>query len=139
VKIKATQLGDEDYAAAPEVVHTLTATKARQTIQFDLTSAGLHVGESIMLSARASSGQPVTFRLLSGPAELYRDTLVGTGAGRVELEAEQPGDGKYLPAKTKRSLVFVKRSQTILFEQVRDREVGEPPFTISAKRHLVCR
>src|SRR6185369_11838526 len=36
VKLKATQLGDENHAAAPEIVHTLAVAKAKQTIRFDL-------------------------------------------------------------------------------------------------------
>jgi hypothetical protein len=131
VKIKATQSGDENHAPAPEVVKTLTAIKARQTIRFDLTREELPIGESIQLTATASSGQPVTFRLVSGPAELKDNTLVGKGAGRVEIEAEQPGDGKYLPAKVQRSILVIKCSQEILFEQLRDRKVGEPPFVIN--------
>jgi hypothetical protein len=132
VKIKATQSGDETYGPAPDVVHTLTVVKARQTIDFDLSGESLQVGDSMLLTATASSGEQVTFRLLSGPAELNGNALVGTGAGRVEIEAEQRGDGKHQPAKTQRSLLVVKRSQKITFEKLPDRKLGEPPFFLSA-------
>src|SRR6185369_11167197 len=92
----------------------------------------LQIGDAIVLAAATSSGQPVTFRLVSGAAELKGNTLVGTGTGGVEIEAEQVGDIRYLPAKIHRKLMVIKRSQDILFEQPRDRKVGEPPFIISA-------
>ena len=133
VKIKASQSGNDDYAAAPDVVHTLNASKARQTIRFDLARNELQIGDAVLLTAAASSGQLITFRLLSGPAELFGDSLVGTGAGKVEVEAEQVGNAKYLPTKVQRSLEVIKRPQSILLDPLQTRKVGEQPFNISAK------
>src|SRR5205823_3062009 len=43
VKLRASQGGDEDYAAAPEVVETLRAAKANQAIRFDLAKNELQI------------------------------------------------------------------------------------------------
>ena len=133
VKIRATQAGDENYAPAAEIVQTLTASKARQTIRFDLACNELQIGESILLAATASSGQPIAFRLISGPAELAGDSLVGTGAGTVEIEAEVQGNNQYLPATARRSVRVVKRSQQIHLEALRNRKLSESPFGVGAK------
>ena len=50
------------------------------------------------LNATASSGLPVTYALLSGPATLNNDTVQITGPGPVTIQASQPGDAFYLPA-----------------------------------------
>ncbi len=50
------------------------------------------------LDATASSGLPVTFSLLSGPAILTGNSVEVTGAGPITLQANQAGDALYLPA-----------------------------------------
>jgi len=50
------------------------------------------------LGATASSGLPVTYTLLSGPASLVNDTVQLTGPGAISVQAGQPGDATYLPA-----------------------------------------
>ena len=52
----------------------------------------------IALNARASSGLPVRFALLGGPAVLTDHSLQVTGVGAVTVQANQPGDAFYLPA-----------------------------------------
>jgi hypothetical protein len=52
----------------------------------------------IALTATASSGLPITFEVVSGPATLSGSTLTLTGAGDITLRATQQGDDAYLPA-----------------------------------------
>src|SRR5690349_14026665 len=65
--ITASQDGDNTYAAAPEVARSfqLTAGQAAQTISFTLPSEvvqpGVPVGQSVALSASASSGLGLSF------------------------------------------------------------------------------
>ncbi|MEZ4849695.1 MAG: LamG domain-containing protein, partial [Bacteroidia bacterium] len=52
-----------------------------------------------VLDATASSGLPVQFQILSGPATISGDTLKLDGTdGTVIVEASQPGDTTYSPA-----------------------------------------
>lgn len=50
------------------------------------------------LNATASSGLPVTFTLLSGPAFLAGNTLTITGVGTVVIDASQAGNSNYFAA-----------------------------------------
>lgn len=82
----------------PRSVQALFAMKESQTITFpalDDTSVGTG---TIPLDATASSGLPVSFVLLSGPATLASNELQITAPGAVTIEARQDGNEFYLPA-----------------------------------------
>jgi len=51
-----------------------------------------------VVSATASSGLPVTFSVLSGPATLSGNTLTFTGTGTVVIAADQAGNANYSAA-----------------------------------------
>ncbi len=53
---------------------------------------------SFALSATASSGLPVTFTVVSGPASITGNTVTITGAGNVTVRASQAGNSNYLAA-----------------------------------------
>src|SRR5205814_2347427 len=69
---------------------------------------------------------------VSGPGQLSGDSLVASAAGRVEVEAEQPGDNTYQAAKAQQSVTVVKRAQQIQWEQVPNKRLGEAAFRIKA-------
>ncbi len=77
---------------------TLTVTPAAQTIAFSTISTQAYGAAPLTLAATASSGLPVTFVLVSGPATLSGDTLTLTGGGTVAAEATQAGNSDYLAA-----------------------------------------
>ncbi len=83
---------------APNVSGTLVVAKANQAISF--TAIGdKQIGVSaFMLDATATSGLPVTFTLVSGPASLVGAVLSLTGVGSVIVRASQPGDTNHNPA-----------------------------------------
>ncbi len=81
----------------PKWVQAVFVAKAAQSIIFD-APATQNVGASFPLAATASSGLPITFTVVSGPATFSAGTLTITGPGIVTLEASQPGDGFYLAA-----------------------------------------
>lgn len=73
------------------------AAKAAQTITF--TSPGNQgQGASFGLSANSSSGLPIAFTVVGGPATLSGTTLTVTGPGTITVEATQGGDAYTLPA-----------------------------------------
>lgn len=74
--------------------------KAAQTISFDPPGDHALGAPPFALTASASSGLPVSFSLLSGPALLIGATVELIGAGPVTVAANQPGDAFYLPATT---------------------------------------
>lgn len=72
--------------------------KASQTISFGPVTNCVYGTPSVALSASASSGLPVAFSVLSGPANLSGNTITVTGAGVIVLNASQTGDANFLPA-----------------------------------------
>ena len=62
-----------------------------QTITFNPPATALDPGPAIVLSATASSGLPVSFSVLGGPASLSGNTLSFTGRGTVTVQALQGG------------------------------------------------
>jgi hypothetical protein len=68
--------------------------KESQTITF-AAPADTILGQTVTLSASASSGLPVSFTVLGGPATLSGSTLTTTGVGLVTVRATQSGNGSY--------------------------------------------
>lgn len=77
---------------------TLVIAKAPQTISFPAPSNRVFGDPPFDLSASASSGMPVSFNLLGGPATINGSTITLTGAGIVTVLASQQGDANHLPA-----------------------------------------
>jgi hypothetical protein len=79
-------------------VQALFVPKSAQTISFPvLPDQSLGAGP-VTLNATATSGLPVTYAVVSGPATITGNQLMITGAGVIVVEAQQPGDGTYLSA-----------------------------------------
>jgi autotransporter-associated beta strand protein len=77
---------------------SLAASHVPQAITFP--NPGTHFASDVVtLGASASSGLPVSYSVVSGPATLgVGNTLAFTGAGWVTVVADQPGDGLWLAA-----------------------------------------
>ena len=130
VVITATQSGDANYEAAPEVMQTIVVSATPltpQTIMFSPSMTGT-VGTDIVLAATATSTLPVTFAIESQTPTMGGSTvatLVGgntlmlTGAGTVTITARQSGgrDGAtvYAPAEVMQTITVGQGTQTITF------------------------
>ncbi len=79
---------------------TLVVAAANQTITFAAVPDKTYGDAPITLSATASSGLPVSFSLVSGPARLTGNVLTLTGAGSVTVRAAQGGSADYLAASS---------------------------------------
>ncbi|MBY0522984.1 MAG: Ig-like domain repeat protein [Gemmataceae bacterium] len=84
--------------SAVATVSLRTIALATQTLTFDPLAPVILNGSPIVLSATASSGLPVTFRVLSGPGTVNNNALTLSGAGVVLVEARQDGNEAYAPA-----------------------------------------
>lgn len=98
--VRATQPGNEQYAAATPVDVTLSdIAKRSQTITFAQLANRKVNAAPISLTATASSGLPVSFALVTGPATLSGTTLTLAGSpGNVVLRATQAGNLEYAEA-----------------------------------------
>jgi formylglycine-generating enzyme required for sulfatase activity len=74
-----------------------------QTISFAPLSDRLLTMSPFTLSATSSSGLPVSFAIMSGPATLNGSTVTLTNTGRVTIRAEQAGNDVYGPANAEQS------------------------------------
>jgi hypothetical protein len=95
VVVRATQAGNNNYNAAPAVDRSFVVSKANQTISFGSLSSKTFGNAPFALSATASSGLPVSFQILSGPATISGNTITITGVGTVTVRATQAGNSNY--------------------------------------------
>jgi hypothetical protein len=95
VTLHATQAGDATYAAAPPVEQSFSVSRGNQSITFYPLEDRQLGTQPLELNAIASSGLPVRFTLVSGPATLAGSTLTVTNTGTVKIWALQPGDANY--------------------------------------------
>ena len=80
-----------------------------QTITFTPPANKKNGDAPFALTATSTSGLPVILTLVSGPATLSGNILTLTGAGKVVLQATQPGNRDFTAAKPlKRTLTVAK-------------------------------
>lgn len=105
--------------------------KQSQTITFPTIADHTFGDPTIPLVAAASSGLPVAFSVISGPATLTSsNTMTLTGAGTVTVQASQAGDSSYNPAaSTNLAFSVSKANQSISFTLIPAKSAGDVPFT----------
>ncbi len=110
-----------------------------QSIHFSSTPpGGAVVGSTYSIAAAASSGLPVAFSADASSAGVC--TVAGTtvslvGTGTCAIDADQAGNGSYLPApQVQQSFAVGKVAQTISFTTTppAGAVVGGPAYTVSA-------
>jgi hypothetical protein len=104
--VRASSAGNETTNAASADVNfgnpqpAATPTRTAQQITLAVGSTDVAAENPFTLDATASSGLPVTYTVISGPATVAGNTITFTGTGNVTLRAAQEGDGTYAPAET---------------------------------------
>jgi hypothetical protein len=76
----------------------LSESRQHQGLTFDPPLPAFLTHHPLTLAATASSGLPVTYQVISGPATVAGVLLTLTGEGKVVVRAEQGGDAQFLPA-----------------------------------------
>ncbi|MFN7138926.1 MAG: FG-GAP-like repeat-containing protein, partial [Limisphaerales bacterium] len=133
VTVRASQGGNDAYHPAPNVDRSFEVAKASQSIAFSDLPDRTYGDQPFSLSATASSGLPVSFNIVSGPATLSGDTLTITGAGHITVRATQAGNANYNPAQNvDLSFDVQKANQTLTFGSIANRTYGDQPFTPNA-------
>ena len=93
VTLQVSKAQDENYMAATATA-VVSVTKASQTVTFS-PIPNQTVTNTVTLAASASSGLPVSFHLVSGPATLSGNQLAFSAVGSVSVAACQNGDAFY--------------------------------------------
>ena len=87
-----------------------TVAKGDQTISFSPIADQVYGASPIPLSAISSVNLPVSYSVVSGPAYVSANHLYITGAGAVEVQADQAGNATYNAAlRSKRPLPLPPR------------------------------
>jgi len=125
--------GDSNYSSSQSstvAINSILLTA--QTITFSNPGAQTY-GTPLTLSASASSGLPVSFAVIAGPATLSGNTLTFTATGSVTVQATQGGNASYAPA-TPVSVTFTVNpaAQTIAFPNPGPLPNGVAPVTLTA-------
>ena len=139
VVIEVTQAGNPSYESAPAQQVSFDVMKAAQTISPGPMPSGLYYSPNplttFLLSSTASSGLPVSYGLVSGPATVNPTTGAGTvsGAGTVIIELTQAGNPSFDSAPAHQiSFDVLKAAQTIEFQPIGNQSFGESPFALIA-------
>lgn len=100
-----TELWDFDYRSGglPSATGLIeykpvVMTRKDQSITFEAIPDQAPGDSLVMLSAKASSGLPLTLSLVSGPATLSANKLTITSGGSITVRASQHGNEAYNPA-----------------------------------------
>jgi hypothetical protein len=85
-----------------------------QTVTFPTIPTLTYPVGPFALNATASSGLPVSYAVLSGPASITGNMLTITGAGFVTVQASQAGNAEYAPATAVAQTFVVNQASTTL-------------------------
>jgi photosystem II stability/assembly factor-like uncharacterized protein len=133
--LTATQGGDDNFLAAPDVQASFNVDKANQTITFGSLSNATFGDADIPLGATSDSGLAVSYTaspsstctIVSGPAVHI------VGAGTCTVTASQAGNDDFNTASdVQQSFTVAKADQTITFGPLANKTFGDPDFTVSA-------
>ncbi len=87
----------------------------------------------VKLQATASSGLPVFYQKISGPATISNDSLIVTGVGTIIVKALQPGDDVFKEALSKNdTIIVIKGNQTISFDSIPNQIFSGDPIQLFA-------
>jgi gliding motility-associated-like protein len=134
VIITASQSGDANFNAAPDVPQTLIVSKADQTISFSALPSKTFGDADFSLSATSSSGLSVSFASSNPLVATVTGTTVHLVApGSCTITASQAGDANYnAAADMPQTLTVNKIDQTITFGAIPAKTYGDADFSISA-------
>lgn len=129
--ITASQPGDQNYLAAPQIQQTLVISRAAQTITFPELPAVTFLDPDINPGASSSSGLPVAYTSSNTSVAVITGGLIQiTGAGTAVITASQAGDTDYEAASAvTRTLVVGKADQSITFPAMSTVTYGDPAVT----------
>jgi hypothetical protein len=106
--------------------------KGSQTITFNPPAQIAYGDPPHELTATTSSGLPVSYSA-SGACSVSGNDLTTTAIGTCTVTASQAGDESYYPATSvTRNITISKRSQTIAFNPLPNRIIGDPAFGLVA-------
>jgi hypothetical protein len=120
VLVAANQPGNSNYLPAEPVTQSITVNQGTQTVAFTQPSSPVNygVGPITLAATGGASGNPVIFNVVTGSATIQGNQLTITGAGPVEVAANQAGNADFMDAApVTKSITVNPATQTITFAQ----------------------
>jgi hypothetical protein len=116
--ITASQFGNINYYAAPEIKRTLIV-QSDQIITFNPIPQKNYGDSTFILNATSSSNLPITYTSSNlSVATISGNVVTIVGAGKTTITASQAGNANYLPATSTQTLT-VNNSSTSNIENTR--------------------
>ena len=109
--VVAEQPGDANWLAALPVTNRVTVGRGVQVVTFEPIGDQTLGAGPVTLVARASSGLPVTFSVISGPAAVDNDRLAFSAEGVVTVRAINPGSSLWLSASADQTIAVRKQTR----------------------------
>ncbi|MEK6336843.1 MAG: DUF2341 domain-containing protein [Acidobacteriota bacterium] len=127
VSIRGDQAGNDSFNPAQSVTRSFNVAKAAQTITFNAIAGKTYGDAPFGVSGSSSSGLPVSFAIVSGPATISGNTVTITGVGTVTVRASQAGNTNYnAAADVDRSFIINKGAATITLSNLSQTYNGTP-------------
>jgi hypothetical protein len=114
--VTASQDGDANFLAAPDVARTFSINKGDQTITFGALANKTFGDPDFAVSATATSLLPVSFAA-SGQCTVAGNTVHINSAGLCTITASQAGDSNFNPASDVAQSFMIANSALIMFSQ----------------------
>ena len=125
--------GGINYRPASDVDQSFNVSPASQTITFAALANKALGALPFTVSATASSGLPVSFAIVSGPATMLGNTVTITGAGLVKVRASQGGSTNYAAAiPVERSFTVAVVTSTVTVRSNNSPSLAGVPITLTA-------
>jgi hypothetical protein len=108
--IDANQAGNDRYLPASQAQQEIAVAKQSQTVSFFIPPANRFSGDTVEVSATATSKEPVTITIDPSTASVCSisgATVTLDQAGTCAIDANQGGNGLYLPAPQVQQVVKV--------------------------------
>ncbi|MCC8118446.1 MAG: C10 family peptidase [Bacteroidales bacterium] len=136
ITIEASQPGNEVFNEATPITKSFVSQTNNQSIVWNQEIGSLEVGETIELTAEATSGLNIQYTVVKGEdlTSLNGFILTILGAGEITIEASQPGDNAYSAADpVYKSFISVKKDQSIIWNQDFDEVYDNDIITLIAE------
>jgi len=128
--VTADQIGNSNYAAAPQVTRAFSVTKVPQTITFAPLPDRTTADPPFNVSASSSSGLAVTFTA-SGSCTIAGTLVTLTGPGACTITAQQAGNATYAAAPDVSRTFNISQFSRVFLPLVTN-NYGPPDLTVTA-------
>jgi hypothetical protein len=133
--ITASQSGNNNYAAASNVVQTITVSKANQSIVFGAIPNKTYSDSFFVLPEKASSGLKISYQSdNTAVVTISGDTAKIVGVGAANITASQSGNNNYVAASNVvQALTVSKANQSIAFGAIPNKTYSDYFFVLPEK------